>query len=154
MSTINSYNSSDIAERIKLMVKEKGISVKDLLSNCDLGINTISKIANGKDILSKNLAKIADYLDCSVDYLLGRTELINTNQKFNVVSNQLTEQEKSLLLAYRQNPNMQEAVNRLLRTETNITRAVRIARSSTSTVEVVYDDFSDLDNAPETDEDL
>ena len=148
------YNSATIAEQIKKVAKESNIQLKDMFLVLKLNKNTMYNMYNGSMIKADSLAKIADYLNCSVDYLLGRTELINTNQKFNVISNQLTEQEKSLLLAYRQNPNMQEAVNRLLRTETNITRAVRIARSNTSSVEVVYDDFSDLDNAPETDEDL
>lgn len=68
------YNSQDIAQRIKIIAKNKGISVNQLLLNCGLGKNTVSKMANGTDVLSLNLAKIADYLECSVDYLLGRAE--------------------------------------------------------------------------------
>ena len=37
-------------------------------------MNTVNKISRGTDILTLNFAKIADYLDCSVDYLLGRTD--------------------------------------------------------------------------------
>ena len=40
----------------------------------DRGKNTVSKIRQGKDILTLNFAKIADALGCSVDYLLGRTD--------------------------------------------------------------------------------
>lgn len=68
------YNSQEIAKRIKQMAKSKKISLKTLLSECELGINTISQMSKGNDMLSKNLAKIADYLDCSVDYLLGRSD--------------------------------------------------------------------------------
>jgi len=68
------YNSQEIANRIKLLAKSKGIILKTMLSDCGLGINTISQVAKGNDMLSKNLARIADYLDCSVDYLLGRTD--------------------------------------------------------------------------------
>lgn len=32
------------------------------------------------EISSKNLAKIADYLNCSVDYLLGRTDNPEVNR--------------------------------------------------------------------------
>lgn len=74
------YNSQDIAARIKLVAKQKNISLKDMLSECNLGINTISKMSNGTDILTKNFAKIADYLDCSVDYLLGRTDKPEVNK--------------------------------------------------------------------------
>lgn len=68
------YNSQEISKRIKSVAKQKNIPLKELLSACELGVNTISKMSNGTDILTKNFAKIADYLDCSVDYLLGRTD--------------------------------------------------------------------------------
>lgn len=68
------YDSQKIAMRIKSMAKSQNISLKDMLSECSMGINTISQMSKGNDMLSKNLAKIADYLDCSVDYLLGRTD--------------------------------------------------------------------------------
>lgn len=74
------YNSQEIADRIKLRAKEQGISLGELLSACNLGVNTISKISKGKDILTLNFAKIADYLDCSVDYLLGRTDKPEVNR--------------------------------------------------------------------------
>lgn len=75
------YNSQEIAKRIKLMAKSKKISLKNMLSDCELGINSISQMSKGNDMLSKNLAKIADYLDCSVDYLLGRTDNPEINKK-------------------------------------------------------------------------
>ena len=67
------YDSNNIAEKIKSFAKYKGISIKQLLIDVDLGKNTMS---NFKTSMPKadNLAKIADYLDCSVDYLLGRTD--------------------------------------------------------------------------------
>ena len=68
------YNSNDIANRIKLTAKNSNIKLKDMLTECDLGINTVSQLTSGKDILSKNLARIADYLGVSMDYLLGRTD--------------------------------------------------------------------------------
>ena len=67
------YNSNHVADRIKFRAKELNISIKQLLIDVDLGKNTMS---NFKTSMPKadNLAKIADYLDCSVDYLLGRTD--------------------------------------------------------------------------------
>lgn len=44
------------------------------MESCELGVNTVTKMANGTDIFSQNLTKIADYLNVSVDYLLGRTD--------------------------------------------------------------------------------
>ena len=74
------YDSQDIANRIKLRAKQQGASLGELLSACNLGINTISKISKGTDILTLNFARIADYLDCSVDYLLGRTDKPEVNK--------------------------------------------------------------------------
>ncbi len=74
------YDSQEIATRIKSTAKSKKVSLKVMLSECNLGINTISQMSKGNDMLSKNLARIADYLDCSVDYLLGRTDNPEVNK--------------------------------------------------------------------------
>jgi len=73
------YSSAKVAEQIKSLAKSKGISVKKLLEDVGLGFNTMS---NMKTSMPKadNLARIADYLDCSVDYLLGRTDKPEVNR--------------------------------------------------------------------------
>lgn len=73
------YNSNNVAERIKQTSKEKGIPLKKVLENAELGFNTMS---NMKTSMPKadNLAKIADCLDVSIDYLLGRTDNPETNK--------------------------------------------------------------------------
>ncbi len=68
------YNSHNIATNIKTTAKEKNIIIKQMLSDCELGSNTMSAMYHGKSIASDSLARIADYLGCSVDYLLGRTD--------------------------------------------------------------------------------
>ena len=68
------YDTQQIADRIKLRLKERHIQVKDMLSDLNMGINAISELAKGKQMSCIALARIADYLDCSVDYLLGRTD--------------------------------------------------------------------------------
>ena len=67
------YITQDIANRIKVRLKDQRISTKTMLSDLDMGINAISEFAKGKQMSCIKLARIADYLDCSVDYLLGRT---------------------------------------------------------------------------------
>lgn len=74
------YDVQLIANRIKTRSKICGFRMKDMLSDLDLGINIISHLAKGQIISSINLAKIADYLDCSVDYLLGRTDNPDINK--------------------------------------------------------------------------
>ena len=68
------YLAQTTKNRIKSVCKTKNISMETLLSECELGINAIRQINDTKGMASFSLAKIADYLDCSVDYLLGRTD--------------------------------------------------------------------------------
>ncbi len=67
------YNSSNVAERIKATAKSQNVSVKEMLQNVGLGFNTMSNMKNSMP-KADNLARIADFFDCSVDYLLGRTD--------------------------------------------------------------------------------
>ena len=66
------YQSADIATRSKCLAKRKKIPLKELFGEAGLTVNTL---ANMKISMPKadNLAIIADLLDCSVDYLLGRS---------------------------------------------------------------------------------
>lgn len=76
------YISANTAERIKAVAKSKNIAIKDLLSNCELSKNALSSmLSRGSWLQANNLARIADYLDCSVDYLLGRTDNPNSHKK-------------------------------------------------------------------------
>ena len=101
------YNFKEIADRIKISAKEKGISLKDLLLNLNLNINTVSELSKGKAISFLSIANIADVLDVSVDYLLGRT-----NNK--LVNAEIEEEYILLVAAYKAKPSMQAAVCQLL----------------------------------------
>ena len=68
------YNAQNLTEKIKKEAKNKNVLIRDMLTECGLSINAISQITDKKGLSSFSLAAIADYLDCSVDYLLGRTE--------------------------------------------------------------------------------
>ena len=73
LEKLKTETRAEIAERIKLIAKSKGLTVSTVLKEVNLGRNTM---ANFKTSMPKadNLAKIADYLDCSIDYLMGRTD--------------------------------------------------------------------------------
>lgn len=73
------YKSTIVAERIKERAKNQGVSVKKLLEEVGLGFNTMANMKNSMP-KSDNLARIADYLDCSVDFLLGRTDNPEVNR--------------------------------------------------------------------------
>ncbi len=67
------YNAQTTKERIKILCKNNKINMEQMLKECNLGVNAIRQINDNKGMASYSLAKIADYLNCSVDYLLGRT---------------------------------------------------------------------------------
>ena len=80
------YNSQETIFRIKQRAKEQGIAILDLQAKCDLGRNAISQAAKCQDgMKARNLFAIAEVLNCSVDYLLGRTD--NPTVSGNNISN-------------------------------------------------------------------
>lgn len=73
------YKSTEIANRIRLTVQGKPLTLKKMLEDVGLGFNAMSHM-NTSYPRSDNLAKIADYLDVSMDYLMGRTDNPNINR--------------------------------------------------------------------------
>ncbi len=98
------YITQEIANRIRLSLKPQHKTAKDMLSSLKLGINTISEFSKGKELSCISLARIADYLNVSVDYLLGRTDR----------SELLTSDEAQLLEAYNSSPYVKNAIDGLL----------------------------------------
>lgn len=75
------YDSNELVENIRKRAFQQGISLKELLQLCDLNINTLNQGAKSKKgIGALSLAKIADVLQCSTDYLLGRTDRPEVNK--------------------------------------------------------------------------
>lgn len=74
-----------LAERIKAACDQKRITVNKMLKESGAGERTYHNILAGSSPSSDKLSKIADYLDVSVDYLLGRDEkktIPDTDLKF------------------------------------------------------------------------
>lgn len=78
------YNSANVAKIIKELAKERKVSVKNVLDDVGLNYNTMT---NMKTSMPKadNLAKIADYFGCSVDYLLGRADTTSEINSHNTI---------------------------------------------------------------------
>ena len=69
------YILTSVVERIKQRAKFKNKSVAKVLEECGLNKNTlVSMNTRGSWVQANSLGMIADNLDCSVDYLLCRTE--------------------------------------------------------------------------------
>ena len=90
------YNSNETVNRVEKQLSVHNCSKSDLCKAVGIHRNTIN--AESKFGLSaKILSDIADYLNCSVDYLLGRTDVVTVAD-----GEQLTPDEKALLGYFRQ----------------------------------------------------
>lgn len=68
-------------EQVELLLNERKIQKKDFLSALGLNINSFSAWRQRGTVPSGDVLKeIADYLDCSVDFLLGRTDKPEVNK--------------------------------------------------------------------------
>ena len=67
------YFTQQIAKRIKKQAKSQSVSLRQMYSFLGLQRGTVALIADGDRLPYQDIFKIATYLDCSVDYLLGRT---------------------------------------------------------------------------------
>lgn len=65
---------TELQERIKIIAKQRGETLKDVSRNCGLGVNALYQSDN---LTGNALLKLAEYLECSVDYILGRTNYMN-----------------------------------------------------------------------------
>lgn len=71
-----------IAATIKSLCKVHGISISVFLKDCELTKSLIYDLEKRNASPSADkLTKISDYFDCSVDYLLGRTDNSESHKK-------------------------------------------------------------------------
>ena len=68
------YNLQLIEERIVSISKEMGLSKNKLLINTNLNKSVFDNMKKVQIPSVDKIHTIADYLGCSVDYLLGRTD--------------------------------------------------------------------------------
>lgn len=77
---MHEYKSDFVATRIKEILKLKRISASKMLLDCGMNKNALYTMQSGYFPRLDAVAQIADYLDCSVDYLLGRTDNPEVNR--------------------------------------------------------------------------
>ena len=73
------YQTQEVNRRVKSILILRGKTSKEMLNDLGLSINLLTKISK-KGVASFTLARIADYLDVSTDYLLGRTDNPHVNK--------------------------------------------------------------------------
>ena len=147
-------------QRIKQLAKQQGRSLtyicKQLGYSSRTYFNDIEK--NNKEIPVDKLEIIATILNTSVDYLLGKTDEIKKEpdtKPSKLLKNYLSAQEWNLLNAYRAQPELQLAVNRLLGIEQSDAVYVYTASHSDDNREgtitrISKQELEKLENAPET----
>jgi len=74
------YDLQLIESRIMSLAQTKGLSKNKLLSNVNLNKSVFDNMKKGQVPSVDKIHKIADYLGCSVDYLLGRTDKPEVNR--------------------------------------------------------------------------
>lgn len=81
---VNKNNSDNTLEIILFLIKERGITEKELLKQCNINTSFLTDWKSGriKKPSYDKLLKIAQYFNASLDYLTGRTnnfDLMNDN---------------------------------------------------------------------------
>lgn len=68
------------AQRIKDRCREKGYTIKGMLEHCEISRNYMYDLKVNRVPLIESVEKISDYLGCSIDYLIGRTDNPDINR--------------------------------------------------------------------------
>lgn len=126
------YDSAEVAKKIKCLAQEKNIHLKDMLLTLELGKTTLSNMYKGSMLKADSLARIADYLGCSVDYLLGRTDDAKTSQKLIPEATDQITHLPSKNLAYQNQPDIHKAI--IGRRIKSLREKVRISQAELGTI--------------------
>lgn len=65
---------ADFLERFELLRKEKGLTYHRLSKQAKVGYTTVEKWKQGRYVKIESLIKLANYFQCSIDYLVGRSD--------------------------------------------------------------------------------
>ncbi|AYE38726.1 helix-turn-helix domain-containing protein [Companilactobacillus zhachilii] len=88
-----------VFERTKNMAKKRGISLQETAAKAGLGLNSIYGWKKKEPSIGR-LAKVADVLHVSVDYLLGKTDDPSTSSKSKKVDIKDAMQDDYTIMSY------------------------------------------------------
>jgi len=74
------YDAPELIERIREASAAKGVSANKALIESNAGKDLITNIRKNQCPTARKFADLANYLECSVDYLLGRTDNPEVNK--------------------------------------------------------------------------
>lgn len=152
---------SIVIQNIIKLLEEQRKTQKSLTDYLGITQNAFTDWKSGRiKSYTKHLPQIADYFGVSVDYLLGNE---NAPQKATILipkSNEaLTEHEQVVIKAYREQPAMQPAVDKLLGVEqdgevTVYAAAHSVDKRPDGIVNKPKDQWNKIKGAPDTDDPL
>lgn len=152
-------NKEFLLKRIDELCDSKHIKPHTAFTESGVGKNFRSNLTSSNPSEGK-ITMLANYFGVSVDYLVG-----NTNEPTPKLEPKagtaffLTAQEAKVLTAYRDQPDMQPAVDRILGVTEDGYVTVYTAANSTSNrkhtiTKIPREKWEEIENAPNTDEDL
>lgn len=68
-------------ERFSSLCEKRGVKPNSIRDSISVSSSVITMWKNGSIPNGETLIKIADYFDCSIDYLLGRTDVPEVNER-------------------------------------------------------------------------
>lgn len=159
---------SAFSERLKCLRTTAGLSQRELAQKIDVSKSSINMYERGeREPGFETLESIADLFRVDINYLLGRNTFPIEHQspQSNAIQDTgnlyvLSLKEHEIIEAYRNKPEMQPAVDRLLNVDddTNSVKVYRAAKSEEShpdeIVPMSRERLQRLKDAPETDDTL
>lgn len=154
-------------EKLNEFKKKRGLTNFQLSQMTGITISTIDKITSGNNTNPKlrTIEALCNALGCTLDDLVCDTNGSNEQNAPGIIKNrdnnkqlELTKHEEKVIIAYRDKPEMQPAVDKLLGVEEiHTTPAIRAARSFGDKSKI--DRNADIDeqrfiDAPESDIDM
>lgn len=119
------YSNSKVPILFEILERE-GITQRQLSEATKISTGNISDWKSGKSAPKPEaISKIACFLNCSTDYLLGRTTAPEQPMQFQ------TTKEQQILEAYKAHPELQPAIDKLLGIEEETVTVKEIARTKT-----------------------
>ena len=89
------YNAQNAADCIKKILIDRNLTAKSMCQSCHISVNALSNIRRGDLKSIEAFYSIADYLDCSIDYLVGRTDKPEVSKSSNINTTSNTQNEIS-----------------------------------------------------------
>ena len=147
-----------VGERIRKIRQKNAVSQTDLANACKISKQTLYKYENDiiTNIPSDKIELIADYFSISPAYIMGWTDSeIPYTSKDENTNNNFSNHEKKVINAYRNKPEMQPAVDKLLGVEEEVLiPTVKAARSKDNRQRIEIVNLPDLSKFKPDDTDL